>query len=534
MKDFLVRTGRIPINLDLDEILKHVVGNKTRIKYLKEGMVYIISLLTIDNYNYSKLKDGYLSLSNEILQQIIGDKRPTEIIRILSQHQVIEYTSYRKGVSSRKYRLTEKYNTGEFKYIKLSDRIQNKLLLNRQNKEPIEVSDNLKSNTLVDKYLFIFNQFETNNLDIDFDKGLRYIHEIGINLLHRVDKLSKYNNLTMNSLLNYIGRMVNLLNDIHKHHFHLRISSSNHRFHSNITNLNKILRPFLKVNGIDICEVDISSSQPFILSTILNPIFTSSIEDGFNLHTVYQELYSSLINSKKLVPSNQIGNNNYLLGVYLNDKDYSDVLEFTKFNFNTDFYQYIFDEGVKKYPEITKKINPQHGREYIKQNIMTFLFERNEIYRENNNVLKMINEVYPGLYKFIERFHQHYTNRDFSLLLQRTESFLVINNTIRKITEEQPNVPIFSVHDSIISSKNNVDYLSKTLKDTIFRITGKETKVKSIIHVPSISPSKDILDEIWWKVVIKSNSQFNRIKPTILLKNIHTGEELLKKTGKTL
>ena len=53
MGNFFIKDGQIPFNLNLEEIIEGVDGNKTKKKFIEDGMVYFLSLLTIDNYYHS-------------------------------------------------------------------------------------------------------------------------------------------------------------------------------------------------------------------------------------------------------------------------------------------------------------------------------------------------------------------------------------------------------------------------------------------------------------------------------------------------
>lgn len=523
MKEFYLKTGEIPSNINLDEILGGLEGNVTRIRHLKNGIEYFLSLLTINNYVKTKSKDGFRPLNSEILSRIIGKPRSSEVIKILKSKNVIETIPHIKGRSSRKYRLSEKYNTGSFVKVEFGERIKNQLTIYKDSK--VESDEDLLE---TGKYSHIFSQFQKNRLDFDGEKVDIFIKNLGSQLLNKSLTLKLNKDLSTKSLFNYIGRMSKIVNDFREQIFHPSVSESNMRFHSGLTSLPKIIRPFLTINREKIGEIDLSSSQLYILSTILNEDFLIKDGIGYNLHTIFEELKKELRNLKKIITSNQVGNPHYVLGVHLNENNYQGLGKFTQVDFRDDFYMYILNEGIRLYPEyLNSKKGFRGGREYIKKQIMNFLFESNDDFREKNDVIILIKRLSSGLCEYIEQFNQHYTNTQFSYLLQRTESFLVLENVCKVLHLDHPSVPFYTIHDSIITTQSNIDLVQSITFDTITKITKKPVGVKSKIFEPSDVVPEDVVDRTWKKVLITSRKQYERKKSYFLQNNIKVGIDLI-------
>jgi hypothetical protein len=515
---------RIPSNIDFVELFDGIKGNKTKIQFLKDGMIYILSLLIVDNYTL--FSDGeYKRLNNKILSDIIGDKRPEQIMRILKENGIIEVKSYSKGRFSKGYRLTESYNTGQFKKVKLSDRIKNKII-NYRNKHKTKEKD------LTDELFYILEQFDKNKLELDNLNLDRFIKTLGIELFHKTITLNeKQRGFTLKSTFNYIGKIKSLIEDINNRKYYRSFSESNHRFNSNITSLPKILRPFLRINGSNIGEIDISSSQPYILSTILNPQFSSTQTEGYNLITIYEDLFKTFLSLKSVVTSHQRGNTVYELGVYMTEKEHQGLMKFSQFDFTQDFYQHILDEGYRLFPNFMgskKRFNK--GRGYIKKYVMYFLFVRDEVVREDTDVVELLKLIYPDLCNFVERFNLDYGVRDFSILLQRTESYLILTNVCKKIYLEYPEIPFFTIHDSIITIDTYLDKVKEIITDTILEITGKPVKVKSLKYEQPTEIRPDDFNEIWDGIKVPTFERYNKMKKFFLTDNINRGFSILPST----
>jgi len=523
MDEKLYRYGKIPTNIDVDDIFVEVEGRSTKIRYLKEGSVYIISKLTVDNYTVFKENDnGYIYLNDTILSRIIGDKRPVQIFKTLESQGIIEIVKHSKGHHSKGYRLKEMYNTGQYLKIEYSPRIQEKLreYYSKEEQDPLGIND---------EYQHLKQQFSKYELSINQVDSLQFVRSLGTKLFQKSIVLGeKVRGFCLVSTFNYIGRLISIIDDFNKDRSTGEVSSKNLRLTSKITSLPKILRPFVKINGMDIGETDICSSQPYILSTIINSDFTNITTDGYNLHTIYPELYLGLRNSKNMVPSNNLYNDVYLLGVWMTEKQSVGITRFTDYDFSTDFYNHILSEGKTNFPQIInsdKKFN--EGRDYIKRHIMSYLFYKNETVREKDTVIELLKSVHPELTNFVERFFQSYGVSDFSLLLQRTESYLVLKTVTDKIHSDFAGTPFFTIHDSIITTVENVDMVRNVMIDCISEITGKTVEVKTKIYNKEPEITSQLVEDVWEKVKITTPKGYNRKKNSFLGENVRIGMETL-------
>ncbi len=524
MDDYFYKYGRVPSNLNMVELLEGVDGNKTKKQYLKDGIVYFLSKLSKDNYSQFKKDEGFVILNEEILSNVIGKDRPSIIVKILISNDVVEVKNYRNGHQSRSYRLKEPYITTIFNEVEFSERIKNKLWEYHLKRE--EMDSGTQINNI--SYTHVFNQFKKNRIQIDISNMNIFLKNLGIQLINKHQHLKKEQYHTYSSILNYIGKSIEIAKDINEDKFRMSIANSNKRFHSNLTSLPKIIRPFLTINGDSIGEVDLNASQPYILSTILNDNFILNDSNYLNLKNIYPELYTDFINLKTAVPSNKKGNPNYMLGIYFSDKELQGLKEFSEFDFSKDFYQHITNKGWETNPEyMSSKKKFRDGRDYIKKHIMTLLFDKNKTHRNNDSVVKLVKLVYPELNELVERFYVTYSQRDISVLLQRVESFLMLQNVCLKIEKINQSIPYFTIHDSIITNTNYLETVKTIVQETINNITVKTPGLKIKVITHSTEVTNKLVNEIWNKVKITSPGHYDKMKWYILQKNIDTGKELL-------
>lgn len=514
--------GLIPSHIDTEMLVQNDEFSNTRKLRLKEGMDYFLSLITKGNHSNDNSK-GYEIINDGILTSIIGRgnkfRYTPDIKTILLQEGIIEIKKHSLGNFSTGYRLTEKHNTGVLKRVEYSKRIKNKItkLLEEGKIEDFEVEDRVVN------HQFLYDQFEKHTITTRTEI-VEYVREIGLNLLPIFQRKKKLKTENFKSLFNYIGYLLSMVDLINNQEFNPKTSSSNNRLDSLLTRFPKILRPFLLINNHSIGEVDLGTSQPFILSTILGDDFLMDNELGsYNMSTIYPKLKIQIENVGGMSPTNTPKNNNKVLCVFLNDENHQSLLSYSNFDFQDDFYGHIVSEGKIRNPEKFGNIT----RGDVKGKIMILLFHINEYHREDDLTIQLVKSVYGGLIEFIEGFLQIFKGREFSILLQRVESFLVLDSVGKQILTTNPNIPVFTVHDSVITTQEFLEPIKRIFEYTVQEITKKNPKVKitDYSELPEVTP--ELVDEIKSKTTISTEKIYDRKKRWIFTSNIKKGIDLL-------
>jgi len=77
---------------------------------------------------------------------------------------------------------------------------------------------------------------------------------------------------------------------------------------------------------------------------------------------------------------------------------------------------------------------------------------------------QMFNRIFPTVYKFIVDYKKEYKNyRSLSHMLQNLESDFIFNKVINHIMDTDPDIKLFTVHDSIV-----VPYKYRKISTEIF------------------------------------------------------------------
>lgn len=171
------------------------------------------------------------------------------------------------------------------------------------------------------------------------------------------------------------------------------------RFHTNFTTLkSEIRKNCLYFGNEKLVELDINNSQPLFFAKLL-------YETNTNLVDVFE-----FDNYKNLVTKG-------------------------------DFYQYLMDNSKTI---IGKEIDRKTAKSYTYK----VLFGRNYI---TSYADKLFQSLFPTIYIFIKDYK--YREKDYRIIsheLQKNESNLIFNKVVKNIFNEYPNIPIITIHDSIM------------------------------------------------------------------------------------
>lgn len=234
-----------------------------------------------------------------------------------------------------------------------------------------------------------------------------------------------------------------------------QIDSNVHRLHSVITNIQKDYRNFLKYDNKGLATIDISNSQPFLLCVLLRPEFWDKESNAYinigHLPENIQKMFSPSLTSRirryvSSIPAARLQN-------YLKEA--------------SDGYLYEF---------MMRKINnPEIDRKKIKTMILITFFSDNRYisqHTEDAALKRKFKGLFPKIYKLIAMCKTSKKNR-FACLLQSVESELILHWCCRRIwVEGGHNVPVFTIHDSIATTAENVAFVRQIMDEELFKAAG--------------------------------------------------------------
>jgi hypothetical protein len=295
--------------------------------------------------------------------------------------------------------------------------------------------------------------------------------------------------------------------------------------------------------------VDISSSQPYILSSVIKSSFFNDKSEGYNLKTIYPDLYKELVDNGSIEISMNYSNNNgiqyytshtgYTTNTYSTNTSISSsfmwcdffttselasIQRYTQSPFYLDFYSHVLD----RYYSYTKTPIMTNDREKLKNTMMYVLFDDKRNHRNNNNQIQIFKSVFPGVEKWINQIHKLIGKQRFSYLLQRSESYLLLGVICREFNSLYPDAPLFTIHDGVFTTEKYIRKLNGFILKRLNELTGVLAGCK--IKSSQIDPNpqlKDIENE-WGKIkAIDTKEKYNKNCNGVFTSNIKRGFDFL-------
>ena len=489
----------VPNNLNVPELIEELNLSNRRQKYVKEKIYHLISRVVATHKNIKKFdKNGYTGLCSKELNMILNRDYKL-ILDLLKDKNVIELDiNYLKGVRCNKIKLNDQYQKKD-KVLKT---------IRREHKTAPS------KNQLLDSYF---------NHNLEIQKGYKnHVKHIYDTLRQ---ELTNDNQLLV--LKNKIGIWLLTINDIENNQYWYNKSTTNWRYNSTITNNPKIFKKYLKYNNESLVQVDLKCSQVYLLSSILNYDFFKS-NDELSFHQIMNSLLSDKIIKDVIsylfspLMFAHFEQRKYLGKDEIIIRDHHEFQKFRDAPFQEDFYSHLF--------ELEHGVPPTDAqRKSIKKDIMYVLFQNNRKHRELVEGVRLLEKFYPFVNQFILKIMDRIGKRNFSLLLQRVESYLILDCVVPEFHRRCSVAPVFTIHDCIITTEQH----KLELTNVMFEVLHEKTGIKPGLSVEKLDPSdplddnfiKEIRDDIYKK---STKSRFKKKSWSILDKHIETTNEFLK------
>lgn len=246
---------------------------------------------------------------------------------------------------------------------------------------------------------------------------------------------------------------------LHKNFRMSRNKDSDNRLHTNLTNLSKKLRQFVKYKGETLHSLDIKNSQPFFIIALIEGLINKNNNIIRNINKVYGNNNNGIIST--------------ISSTFLSDKGFQEEFEILrKWILEGVFYDEIigiynlqkgkFDEyEVKVFNVITNKTFDKGFkciRDASKALTLRLLYTPA---KKKDKHYKAFKSRFPKICDFFV-FLKNYSGRKdsykkFPKLLQHIESDCIIDNVTKKIAKKYPHAPIFTIHDSVVTTEEYID-----------------------------------------------------------------------------
>lgn len=234
--------------------------------------------------------------------------------------------------------------------------------------------------------------------------------------------------------------------------------STSGRFHSNVTNCPKGFRPYLRVNGEPLVNIDVKNCQPYLSTIILTDPGKAS---AFTENAAFAMLLQTLKVSHK-----------------------EDVKNYIKLVINGQLYEYLMQEYDREGLHL--------DRAETKRQVLRILFARNRSPKDETNrkARQIFKSRFPMVHKIFSKVRGHdkgdrFSNYSrFAILLQRIESHLILDVVLKRIYRELPGVVAITIHDSIMTGvlTNDVEAVKNILIEDLTKFVGFRPQVSLEIY----------------------------------------------------
>ena len=437
----------VPCKIDVDTLInKHPVDN---IKHFKrDKLIHILSLVNeLPAYfeRYDSIH-GYVPLNAQLLQSRVHNYK--EYIDYLVNAGVLECDNhYVVGEKSKGYRFTKECNSS-LQTTQISD---SSLVQKIKKHQEIDPKIN-QSHSYVAKWW-------DDELSVDYEQA---IDQLNSEMLHNLDLQ------IANSFEKYNATYIHL-NRFKDCDYYISVDKNIGRFHSNLTNMKSEYRNYIRYGGENLVSVDIQNSQPYLSTMLLNPDFynkdTNINGNDFNIGRI---LKTTSIDSSLHLPIFPPP----MLVTLPETPIISDIQLFLDLVSQGQLYDYL-----------QMKFVDQLGLEYdnrkaVKQAVFTILFTGNQfIGQEEAKPKKLFRELFPTVYDLFA-YIKSKDKKLLPIILQRIESYLVLEIICKRITKEHPSIPLFTVHDSIATTVGNEKIVRDIMHDELTKYIGLEPSLK--------------------------------------------------------
>ncbi|MGP8216908.1 MAG: hypothetical protein ACLQQ4_15180 [Bacteroidia bacterium] len=430
----------LPHNLDIDQVLQN---NPPVFPYQRDSFIHILSLLTEIPAKKKELLngEGFIPLNSTILKTRVHNY--AQYINYLLEEGIIETDNYyTPGDKSRGYRFAEQYRT----LIEPTDISKYTLLKSINNKSKYD-------RNMCAKYNYLYKWWDE-RLQIDYDGAKSHLEQC-----FQKDKEQNY----YRAVRKYNSNLATAL-CMKENMVRFRIDQTSGRCHTYLTTLKKGLRNFVTFDGQILTSIDIRCSQPTLSTLLLKPEFYQDIKDTgmLNLHRLAPELV-------KKIP---IGEITRLVCTH-----------------EEKFRPYINAVESDLYECMRAHLEDLTGREWkdrakIKEAMFAVLYSDNRfIAQKEAEPKRLFKSMYPEVYEVFSLYKKHGASA-LPVLLQKIEAKLVLDSVAKKLAKQNPDMPLFSIHDSLIVPIGYEDLCKEEMLNEGRRLMGIDLKLQTEIFSP--------------------------------------------------
>lgn len=415
--------------------------------------------------------DGFTILYSKILEQWCDKYAP--LLKWLIEREVIgcnnSYSNNQKSAISKGYKFTDKYQVMLKPFIVTLQTLVSKLNGNRRLKRQsqpilestdlinlypdIDVTKSYKENAY-EKLGFLKTYFNS-KLQIDSKKAETYL----INLLEEesTNPDEKYLIHKFNCRKMIADKLVN-------RDYFFNVDDTSGRLHTNLTNQKKELRAFVSYDSKLLSSIDLKNSQPLLSITLLD-------ENLFHQNN----MMNRILKYQKEV---SLSFSTMLVDLIHNKQNAKDVLLFKQLICEARIYEYFAERLILA--GIIPFDTPQPlQRKFAKNALMKTMFSKNKAIKAKGfgEVIKVFKDCFPNVYEIFSLI-KHHNHSTLACVLQNLEAEIFLHKIAVNVHKQYPDLPIFTIHDSIATYTTEIDKLLPIVKYHLYSVLKFEPELE--------------------------------------------------------
>ena len=490
-----------------------------KISNLKNSIIITLNMIQYPEHRRIKeLKNHYYTmLPFEEMSKVFSREGWSLVKELLVKNHIIESDNqYEDGVVPMGYKLVITKQGPDSKYLKLEE-------TGSVYKNYVKFLDTLDIRTSKNNVDHLLKEFIDLNLTLDpsvFEFVRLYRDKLYAHFIN-----SEEDEMCYYLIHHRVGEYLSMINDFKKKKYVQFVSLSNNRFYSLINTCKKELRYYIRNGKNRFNEYDLKASYNYVLATMLNDRYfnyshTNTINNEYNISSIFNKLSNKLYNMYKC--------NNYITYMSPTYFDNEDIVRYRELSFEKGLYEYViniisedpdFDmysiqsrEFIKDQFKLYFNLNDSLIRkgEYVKRGLI--IMDKPQCKVDDNRlsksqglfIVQFMSKYFPSVNRIVnELIYKKNIKSPLSILLQRSEAYLIQQVVAKKIKEQYSNQLVFSVHDSLLieEGEGTPDELVNLFKATLEDFTGVRPGVSNK-SIDPISIIDSIVEEDYAKVVL--------------------------------
>ena len=431
----------IPERIDIDRVLARQPPN---FSYHRDYFVYILHLITAipsRKRDIIEKNDGFTPINRKVLQK-----------RLHSYKKYIEYLKEVGLVQERSYYKPSETSMG-LKITTQYESVVRPVIITKWTLIKSIVYLHRTYNTEITEELSYLRRCFNDDIEVDYEGGIEYLNQL------YTEEVT--NSEITNEQLRYNSRLLPLTR-LKDRSYSFYVDNKGNRLHTNITQMMSGLRKFITYQGKKLCAIDIKNSQLYLAITLLD-------DELFISNNISSKLINPILLTNPLFP-------NMVVDFIRSIKNAPDVLLFKEWVSSGFFYERFGEKLVER--GILENLPEHELREAAKEITFSSIYSPNTslAYNEAMQLFKVIFPNVFEVFKLIKRGHNNHPT--LSVCLQKLEAELVLHKACKIISEEKPDVLMLTLHDSIITTEDNVEYVQSVLYSVLRNNIGVPPNLK--------------------------------------------------------